>query len=594
MGFRVVQGSVQEKLLTQENRLRAAGQQSALNDMFTQYRTAFRKWSGEPVLFTEDVLGLKCDPWQADVLQALQVYDNVAIRACHGVGKTAIEAAAILWFTMCRPYCKVPTTAPTFNKQVRDILWAEIHLRWMEAQKRAPWLSQYFDISTTRFQSKINKETWFSVGIASSEPLNIEGYHAPYLMAVFDEAKAIKNPIWDAIEGMRTTQSAKLLAASTPGGPLGHYYDIFVKYRSTWKSQFIIHPAALRETLKRPEAPKGTLTGGVRYSTRVRAEWVEARRVEWGEESPVYIARVVGDFPQVSGDTLIPYGWIIDAEAKEQGGPGVPAVSCDAARFGRDRTVIFGGVGGTLMYGETVARTLGENTDITAAKDVGPDPNRPLYRSVVATADRCQLMRRRMSAETGVGRIPIVVDETGLGGGIVDTLRSRGEWVVPITFGAKPTDVPKDAEERARRQRRHLLDSNFANIKAEMGMDARMAFEVGNVALARLPQQILDPLIQQTAMMKYEMDAAGRIRLVDPDELDEYAAAAGLAEGQKSPDHFHSLMLYLFVALEFGHTIAPQAGPKLPKGVRALGHGQPTPQVRRPAGQAAWIMRRHV
>ncbi len=585
-------GGYNSELHADEQRLRLAGQQGAITELFQQYRTAARKWSGEPVLFTEDVLGLKCDPWQADVLQALMVHDNVAIRACHGVGKTAIEAAAILWFTVCRPYCKVPTTAPTFNKQVRDILWAEIHLRWMEAKKRAPWLTQYFDISTTRFQSKISKETWFAVGIASSEPLNIEGYHAPYLMAVFDEAKAIKNPIWDAIEGMRTTQSAKLLAASTPGGPIGHYYDIFVKYRATWKSQFIIHPEALRKTLNRKEAPKGTLTGGTRYSKRVRPEWVEARRVEWGEESPVYVARVIGDFPQVSGDTLIPYGWLIDAESREQGAEGMPTVSCDVARFGRDRTVIFGGVGGTLMYADTVARTLAENTDIAAAKDVGPDPNRPRYRSVVATAERCQLMRRKLTADTGQNRIAIVVDETGLGGGLVDLLKSWGEWVVPITFGARPTDVPKDAEERARKQRRHLLDSNFANLKAELGMDTRMAFELGQVALAGLPQQVLEALIQQAAMMKYEMDAAGRIRLVDPDEQDEYAAAAGLAEGQKSPDHFHSLMLYLFIALEFGRQIAPQAGPKLPRGIKQLGHGTPMPAVRKPAGQAAWIMRR--
>ncbi len=572
------------------------GVQAQIAETVDTRRLAMRKWQNEPVLFSRDVLGLECDPWQSDVLDAVMVHDNVAVRACHGVGKTAIMASAFLWFTANHEGARVPTTAPTFNKQVRDILWAEAHLRWQEARTRAPWFADQFNISVTRFCSKDFSQTWFAVGIPSSEPIKAEGYHSPYLLAVVDEAKGVKKTFFEAIEGMRTTQKAKLLVGSTPGGPLGQFYDICVdrKYRSTWKTMFVIHPEALRGFLRRKETGlerRPNTSGGRYYSERVRPEWVEARRAEWGEESPVFIARCVGDFPQVAGDSLIPKGWIDDAEAREDGVNGAPCVSCDVARYGRDRTVIYGGVGGTVMHGEAIARTAGETTDPALAEDVGPDPTRPRYRSIVATAERCVLMRRKITALTNSPRVPIVIDDTGLAG-VADLLREQGEWVIPISFGARPTDVPRDADERARRQRRHLLDSKYANIKSEMGWDARTAFETGAIALGRLPETLLEPLTDQCTMMKYEIDSNGRLRIIDPDEQDEYAAAAGLAEGKKSPDHFHSLMLYCFVALEFGGQIAPHAGPKLPKGVKNIGGGTVLPINRKPAGQAAWVTRR--
>ena len=559
-----------------------------VQDQIDRFVMLLRRWKNQPDLFLRQALGSEPDPWQADVIDAVKIYDNVAIRACHGVGKTAILAQIALWYTICHSYARVPITAPTFNKQVKDILFAEMHKWWRVAKEKSPWLDSQFDMLTTRFHSKSHPQEWFAVGIPSSEPLRAEGYHSQHLLAIVDEAKAVKKAFFDSLEGMRTTQEAKLIVASTPGGPLGYFYDVFVKYRSTWKSLFIIHPRALQAQLKRKEAVRNDKVhnprGGTYYSDRVRAEWVADRKTEWGEESPVYVARVIGDFPAISGDTLIPYGWIVDAENREQGAPGLSAVGCDVARYGRDRTVLIGGVGGTPTFGETIARDPLETTDAALAKDIGPDPSRPKYRSVVATADRCQLARRKLDADC------IVIDDTGLNG-VTDILKERGEKVVPISFGARPTDVPRDAEERARRQRRHLLDSKYVNIKAEMCWAVRTAFETGAIALAGLPQQVLDPLCQQIAMMKYEMDSNGRLRVIDPDEQDEYAAAAGLAEGKKSPDHFHALILYVYIALGFGKGVVPFARAVLPKGIHSLGHGKGTTNVvRRPGGQASWVL----
>jgi len=291
------------------------------------------------------------------------------------------------------------------------------------------------------------------------------------------------------------------------------------------------------------------------YSQRVRNEWVEERRLEWGEGTPVYQARVEGEFPSVEGDYLIPYKWVALAEGLETGAPGRRVVACDVARYGRDRTVGLVGEGGTLIHGEAIARTA-EATTAQEIKTfgVGADPKRPLYRSIVATAEFCARLREEYNADV------ITIDDTGLGGGAADLLRHWGERVVPINFGAPPTDKPMDAEARASKQRRHLIDTNFVNIKAQMGWALRGGFESQVVALSALPASFLESLVAQCSLVKYELDAMGRIRVVDPDDQEEGEFVGLTEEGRKSPDHFHALLLYWWVAGNAFRVAMPKAG----------------------------------
>jgi hypothetical protein len=42
----------------------------------------------------------------------------------------------------------------------------------------------------------------------------------------------------------------------------------------------------------------------------VSPEWVEERKLRWGVTSPIYQSKVLGEFPNVSDDTLIQPKWI--------------------------------------------------------------------------------------------------------------------------------------------------------------------------------------------------------------------------------------------------------------------------------------------
>jgi len=548
-------------------------------------------WRDRPVEFVIHALGVQPEPWACDVLDAIVEEDNVALRACHGVGKTALLSWVVIWFTVTRTNARVPTTAPTFNRQVKDVLWAEIHKWWNQAKTIVPWLTSEFEATTTRLQHREMWKTWFALGVASATPFNTEGFHEAHLLAVIDEAKAVRKPFWESVAGMRTTDEAKLVVASTPGGPLGEFFRVFTEYRETWKSVFVIHPEQLRAQLRRPEAAPYSLSG-TKYSRRVRDQFLENGRLEWGETSPAYIARCIGDFPDTADDVLIPYHWVTEAFDREEGAGGARVIACDVARYGRDRTVIIGGEGGVLLRGETVARTQDEST--TKEKPIpGEDPKRPDRRSTVATADKCQQMRIELDAAV------IVIDDTGVGGGVSDELRRRGERVLPLHFGAAPTDKPKDAEDAKARQRRHKLDSNFVDLKAQMGFSLRGAFEDGVIALSRLScaeclkvgahpcQHLLSPLMKQLTMEKYEMDAKGRYRLLDPDEQDEVAVMIGSEEGRKSPDHFHALILYWWVAAGHARNMPRIVVPQVPSDIARI--GERVTVQRRPAGQAAMV-----
>ncbi len=538
------------------------------------------------------VLGITLDPWQCDVLDALMEAESVAIRSAHGLGKTVALATAAIHFATTRPFPKVVMTAPTFNKQVRDVMWAEMHHLWRGVESRWPWLFRQFVINQTRFQHVEYPTEWFAVGIASSKAVNMEGYHAEHVLVVFDEAKGIPAPAWQAVYGTRTTHEAKLLVASTPGGPTGEFFKVFTKLRSTWKHTFVIHPALLQPLVGVPEvmgqdpvtkAPvrgRYSKTGGTYYSTRPRPEWIDLCREEWGEDSPVFIARVIGNFPTLEGDNLIPYDWLARAESLEEGAPGRRVVACDVARYGRDRTTFLVLDGGTALHGETIARTPAESTaPETHTIGTGADPKRPLYRSTVVTADVCARLRREWNADV------IVADETGLGGGVVDDLKRRGEPVIPLNFGAAPTDRPLTTEDRQWKLRRHLVDTLYKNLKAEMAWALRRGFEGNGIALGQLRDPrgdaygFLAPLIAQTSLVKQDYDAQGRLCIVDPDEQDEYAEAAGNLEGKKSPDHFHALLLGWWVAGGGYRRQIPRAAAVLPPGLSVF--GEPTTQIGR-------------
>jgi hypothetical protein len=70
---------------------------------------------------------------------------------------------------------------------------------------------------------------------------------------------------------------------------------------------------------------------------------VEERKLRWAVTSPIYQSKVLGEFPDISGDSLILPEWIEAAQKRTLERTRRPIIAADIARFGEDETVIMRG-----------------------------------------------------------------------------------------------------------------------------------------------------------------------------------------------------------------------------------------------------------
>jgi hypothetical protein len=331
--------------------------------------------------------------YQDDIMQALVRERRACARGPHGLGKTAINAWAVLWFSHTREGedWKVVTTASAW-RQLTVYLWPEIH-KW--ARRLNPQVTgrPLLRDDVELLDLAIKLRTGQATAVASNDPEKIEGAHADHILYIFDEAKIVPGETFDAAEGALSTGEAYALAMSTPGEPSGRFYDIqrhAPGYEDWWTRHVTLEEA----------------TG----AGRVSAEWAEARKRQWGEESAVYQNRVLGDFASSDEDAVIPLAWVEAANQRwlewRESGLAIPqtCVGVDVARGGEDDTVL-------------AHRAAHVITEL----------------EVSSKADTMVTTGRVVNALAAGGYA--VVDVIGVGAGVVDRLREQGKPAIAFNAG---------------------------------------------------------------------------------------------------------------------------------------------------------------
>jgi hypothetical protein len=456
---------------------------------------------------------------QAEVILAALHGEDVTWRAGHGVGKSTTLSILLLLFLLLRPHSVAATTAPTF-RQVRN-LWSEIR-KWHERFHFRSWFAPL----STELRMVASPDTWRAVGVASNKPQNVEGLHAPpgRMLFMVDEAKGVMDSIYDSIDGACSNGGVRVYG-STPGSRHGKFYES--------------HHGRIAKFFRRFHSNGETCP-------RVGRAWVQQKREEWGERSPIYIAKVRGEFPSEGDDVMFPLDYVdaamdafdemtVDADGFErpavEHGPDY-AIGCDVSRFGFNQTVAMGGTIRRLDRLESWERC-----------------------ETTATAARLQALARDWPAAVGRELSVIAVDDTGVGGGVTDQLRLDGAPVEGVIFGGAPSEASEADGVQY-----------FANKKAEMAHNLRRAFEAnlkarqagqpGTFAMLRH-----DRLLGQLTALRRRYINRGVLTLVDPD--DPSIPASELAPGMKvSPDHAHAALLAYYaastaVALTTGAVLSP-------------------------------------
>lgn len=353
--------------------------------------------------------------YQDEILDGLVTHRRIAVRGPHGLGKTADNALALLWFATTRDAAgidwKVITTAGAW-RQLEKYLWPEIHkwahrLRW-DRLGRAPFREgrELLDLS-------LGLRYGEAFAVASTDAALIEGAHADQILYVYDEAKAIPPTIWDAAEGAFSGatdgREAYALAQSTPGEASGRFYEIHTRKPGLedWHARHV----TLTETIA---------------AGRVSQEWADRRARQWGSDSAVYANRVLGEFHSSDEDAVIPLAWV--------------ELANDRWRAWKDRVSVE--TFGRRIVGVDVARS-GEDLTAMAIRqgDVVEEIRTDAKQDTMATAGKVGGLLK-----DGTDTAVAVVDTDGLGAGVTDRLRELGHRVVAFHAGARTDRKDRSGE----------------------------------------------------------------------------------------------------------------------------------------------------
>ncbi|QKW15369.1 hypothetical protein [Verrucosispora sp. NA02020] len=430
----------------------------------------------DPVGWVRDKLGETLWSKQREVCESVVHNRKTAVRSCHNAGKSRVASRIAAWFIDVHPPGEafVVSTAPTYA-QVHAILWEEIRNAAKTAEARGNPLPGRVLGSD---QWKLDDGTLIGWGRkpADTDQHGFQGIHRRYILVIVDEACGVPRQLWTAVEAITTGQNVTILALGNPDDPNTEFADV-CKPGSGWNSIRI-------SAFDTPNLSGEDFPDELR-PLMLDPDWVEDKRRRWGAESPRYVSKVLGEFPEIGNDVLIPPALILAAQQRSAE-PGPWAVlGVDVARYGSDRTIF------CLRRGP-VARIVGDHA----------------MQATTETTGKVVQAKRDHAVDE------IRVDGVGIGGGVVDQLLELGHDVVDMQAGAAAVD-----------------SEHYLNARAEWFWGLRSRFESGDIDLD--PDD--DELAAQLGSLKYKFTSRGQIQIESKDEMRK--------RGLPSPDKADALML---------------------------------------------------
>jgi len=335
------------------------------------------------------------------------------------------------------------------------------------------------------------------VGRSTDNPVNMQGFHAANILVVLDEADGITAEIWEAIDSTLASGNTRLLAIGNPLDPT-----------SPWRRK---HDQAVGNPLKkiiRIEADDVLPYSDARPYL-LQKTWVDEHLRLWGgSDSAMAQGKIYARWPTQSSDTLIQLTALLKARGRSVE-RGIRTLGVDVARYGGNRTVL------TLLEG-----------------------NQFLWSHAYAMEDTIMTAGRVMSAMEQHGPAMTAIDETGVGGGVLDIIRSRlGQRasVIGVNNGAAPMDT-----------------GMFMNRGSEMWWKVREAFEQNKIGLAMDDPEAVDELIADLNRPTYTyQERTAKIRV---DKFGHHKAEATMTteeRSEKSPDRADSFVLSYCASLPY-------------------------------------------
>jgi hypothetical protein len=365
--------------------------------------------------------------WRKPEEILISVRDNkqTAAKTANGIGKTTMAAAIVLWALECFPECIVLTTGSNWNT-LSNVLWPKINLL---IQQRG----LFKDFPDAKI---LNNGIWltkdrYAISRSTNKPEGLMGIHSPKLIQIVEESSGIQPTIAAAIAGNATGANDRRLYLGNPIESSGvfhewcHSTEVNTITVSAFEHPNVVHGKNLIPGAVTREAIQANCA---EWGTKCIAETPGAVKLPWNDDWYLLdyrgVARLLGQFPQGSHQTLIPRYAIEQAMQREKkpGAKTVIGIDPAASEFG-DETV------------------LSVNTE-----------NGVLYQEYYTGVNQMEIAGYAIKLKQRYNASQIGVDASGgFGGGVIARLRELGHTCLAIEFGAASSD-----------QRR------WANLKGEM------------------------------------------------------------------------------------------------------------------------------
>lgn len=397
------------------------------------------EWRGDALKFAVEAMGFEPDVWQVDALNAASQpgRQRVAMKACAGPGKTAIEAIVgwhrLACFAEPGEHPKGAALSIT-GDNLRDNLWPEL-AKW---QARSPFLLKTFTWTKERIFANDHPETWFLSARTYAQSADLEtigrtlsGLHSRFPFYLIDESGDMPMQIIRSAEqGLTECKDGLIMTAGNTTSHNGLLYHVSGTARAGW---VIISITA------DPNDPKRT--------PRVDKDWAQEQINNYGRDNPWVMAYILGQFPPGSINALLTVDEVEAAIGRHLNEEAYiwsqKRIGIDVARFGDDRSVIFPRQGLAAFMPKVMRHS--RTTDIAA---------------------NAAEFKAEWGAEAEF------IDDTGhWGHGVIDNLLAAGFSPVGIQFHGAP------------------LDPRYKNRRAEMWMQMAEWVKRGG-ALPNLPELV--------------------------------------------------------------------------------------------------------
>ena len=256
----------------------------------------------DPIKFAE-IFAVKLWAGQRKMMRMVRDERRVAIASCHASGKTFAAAILALWFAASYDNARVIVVAPGWNL-LKSVLFDEIHSLLARARYKLPFEA------VNRMELRFGAGNLI-LGLSVADETRLRGQHSANLLLIVDEATGIAPELWPSVESALAGANTHLLLLGNPTHPTGYFADCFGRNRTLWSTLQIgafetpnLQGTTLEELLTKPES--GLDADPWPFLTPRR--WTKEARQQWwngsAENSPIWMARVMGQFPLASINQL--------------------------------------------------------------------------------------------------------------------------------------------------------------------------------------------------------------------------------------------------------------------------------------------------